>query len=126
MQFGWKARACIVLSALWLCFVFAVAKDGDRLAATIGFGVMPLGVLWGIAWAYVGWRAQRPPKAEMTETASKVPRGLNWARTKTAIGAIATIAVGLFAASWQFSLIGDESSDLARWLVVRSINTVTK
>lgn len=115
MQFGWKARICIVLSALWLCLVFAVANDGDRLSLTLGLGVLPLGVIWGIAWAVAGWRAQRPPKVEAVDAVSKAPRGSSWAGMKTSIAVAAIGAAGLFAASWQFSSVGEESNDLARW-----------
>lgn len=123
MKFGWKNRVALVLSAVWLCLVFLLADDYTRIGQVIGFGLLPLVILWGIFWAFTGWRAQRPARAEnrgmMTaETKTK------WSnRVRTSIAVVTVLTIGLFAATWQFQAAGNESGGnligfwFGKWLV---------
>lgn len=123
MKFGWKMRVALVLSAVWLCLVFLVADEYQRIGQIIGFGCLPLVIFWGIAWAFTGWRAQLPaqPKAIKVVNLEKKQRRSN--RIRTLIAVISIIAIGLFLASRQFQEAGNKSGGdsvgfwFGEWLV---------
>lgn len=114
---GWKVRVGLVLSAAWLCLVFLVADEYQRLGQTLAFGAMPLIVIWGIAWAVAGWRTQRAIRAQPTEATRATAREKRRARIRTALALIAVLSIGLFAATWQFKMANNEAGGHAvgRW-----------
>lgn len=117
MEFRWKTRAGLVLSAVWLCLVFSVADDYRRLGQVLGLGLLPLVVIWGIVWAVVGWRAQRPAKPATPEAAVLEARRNRSLRIRTAIAVIAVLGIGLFGATWQFHAADNEAGGnaIASW-----------
>jgi hypothetical protein len=123
MKFGWKTRVGVVLSAVWLCLVFLVADDYHRIGQVLGLGFLPLVILWGIVWAVAGWRAQRPTKPEMPEATVLEAKRKRSHRIRTFIAVVAVLAIGLFAATWQFHAADNEAGGNAvaswfgEWLV---------
>jgi len=123
MKFSWKTRVGLVLSAVWLCLVFLVADDYHRTGQVLGLGFIPLVIIWGIVWAVAGWKAQRPPKPEMSEATLVEARRKRSLRIRTLIAVVAVLAIGLFAATWQFHLADNEAGGNAiagwfgEWLV---------
>lgn len=106
---GWPARIGIVLSALWLLFVIAVAVEGSRVSAIAGFGMVPLAVLWGCAWAFQGYRSQRAKRQPSDVSAPRIGTGLQL------LIAAAVIAAGVFTAS---ELLGRSVAYLSgQWIV---------
>lgn len=99
---GWKSRIGLVLSAIWLCLVLLVSDDYRRISQTLGFGFLPLVILWGIAWAVSGWRAQRPKKVEEDSVVLAETNSKRRAKIRTTLGVLAILIVGCFAAVWQF------------------------
>jgi uncharacterized RDD family membrane protein YckC len=60
---GWKMRLALVVSALWLLLVFAIARsERDSGAVFVGLGLIPVAILWGIAWVVRGYLKQRATK----------------------------------------------------------------
>lgn len=117
MAIGWKTRVGLVLSAIWLFLVFLLSSEDHRIGATLGVGVLPLVVVWGIGWAIAGWRAQRQPNDSRAEELT-ADRRRKWRSVlKTSFAVIAVLAVGVFAANWQFQHSGNEagSSAIAGW-----------
>ena len=45
MKLVWKTRVGLVLSAVWLCLVFLVADEYQRLGQVLGLGLLPLVVI---------------------------------------------------------------------------------
>jgi hypothetical protein len=117
MKFDWKMRVGLVLSAVWLCLVFLVADDYRRMTQFMGFGLLPLLVIWGIVWAVAGWLAQRPAQPATPEEAVLEARRKRSLRIRTTIAVIAVIGIGLFAATWQFHYADNEAGGnvIAQW-----------
>lgn len=109
MKFGWKTRAALVLSAVWLCLVFLLADDYRRFGQVIGLGFLPLVMFWGICWAFAGWRAQRPVKAGKREAQIVEARWKQNIRIRTFIAVVLILVIGVFAANWQFHAAENES-----------------
>jgi hypothetical protein len=59
-KLGWKGRLAVVLSVGWLLLLYALVPKEDSTKAVVGFGMLPLGFLWGVAWAIQGYRKQHP------------------------------------------------------------------
>ncbi len=117
MAIGWKTRAGIVLSAIWLIVAYVVGDSGDRLSTFLLLGAMPLVVVWGVVWAVAGWRAQRPAvlAADAAEIA-KQKRHSRW----VLVGSLAIIGLGLLAASVQATKAGHDGSVayyFGQWIV---------
>lgn len=108
---GWKARVGVVLSAVWLCMVFLLSEDYRRASQVLGLGLLPLVLLWGIAWAVAGWRSQRP------QADASAPGSTEWRhRLKSAGIVIACLVAGVASANWQFSLAKHEGpTPVAYW-----------
>ena len=109
LAIGWKTRIGLVLSAIWLCFIFLVAGEDQRFGQSLAIGVLPLIVIWGIVWAVLGWRAQHPPKGQNNETMLTEKRAKTKSRIHTAIALIVIVAIGLYTASWQFEMAGNKA-----------------
>ena len=123
LTIGWKTRIGLVLSAIWLCLVFLVANEYQRLGQSLAIGVLPLVVIWGIVWAVSGWRAQRSPRQQVEEAALAEMRATRKARIQTAVALVVVFTLGLFAATWQFKMADNEAGSHAvaswfgEWLV---------
>lgn len=66
---SWPLRLAVVLSVLWLVFVFALSEEGNRVSAFfLVVGVIPVVGFWGISWILQGVRSRRVP--DSTEAAS--------------------------------------------------------
>lgn len=117
MNLGWKTRIGLVLSAVWLCLVFLVADDYQRIAQVLGLGFLPLVVIWGIVWAVAGWRAQRPATGTKLEAGQLEVRAKRIRGIRTALAVVAVLGIGLLAATWQFKgAIGGAGGDpVAYW-----------
>jgi hypothetical protein len=123
MKLGWKTRIGLVLSAVWLCLVLLVSEDYRRLGQVLGFGLLPLVVIWGVVWAIAGWRAQRPPKLESQEAVRIEKRRKRRDGIRTFLAVVAVLGIGIFAANWQFHSADNEAGSRAvagwfgEWLV---------
>ena len=53
---SWPVRLFIVLSSLWIAIAFLIAEDD--MQAFFGFGVIPIGIFWGIWWIASGFFLQ--------------------------------------------------------------------
>lgn len=117
MKLGWKTRVGVVLSAVWLCLVFLVTDEYQRLGQVLGLGLLPLVVIWGLVWAVSGWRAQRPEKPPIPEAVQLEAKAKRSLRIRTAIAVVAVLALGLFAATMQFKAADNEAGGnvVARW-----------
>lgn len=111
---GWKRRAGIVLSAIWLCLVFLVADHYERFTQTLAVGVLPLILCWGVVWAFVGWRRESRPGGEPL---APTGRGERLVKTlKLVATVVAIVFVGLYVAGLQFDSIGDHGpTPVATW-----------
>lgn len=105
---GWKSRIGLVLSAIWLCLVLLVSDDYRRISQTLGFGFLPLVILWGIAWAISGWQAQRPKQLVEDAAALIETRSKRMTQVRATVAVVAIFIVGYFAAVWQFRAAGNE------------------
>lgn len=124
-KLGWKGRLAAVLSALWLLLLYALAPSGDTGKVVAGFGLAPLGLLWGIAWAIQGYRRQHP-KADDPEAAKRRKASV----LRFFVG-VAIFGVGVWYAQ---SLMGDAVYQevgywsvfaLICWAVIRSVPKVS-
>ena len=117
MKFGWKTRVGLVLSAVWLCLVFLLADDYRRMGQALGFGLLPLVVIWGILWAVAGWHAQRPARPVAPEEAVLKARQRQSLRIRSTMAVVAVLGIGLFAATWQFHAADNEAGGnaIAGW-----------
>lgn len=56
---SWKTRLAIVLSVSWLAIAGAISASEPRAFLTfLVIGVLPIGIVWGIAWVVAGFRSQ--------------------------------------------------------------------
>jgi hypothetical protein len=123
MNFGWKTRVGLVLSAVWVCLVFLIADDDHHVGTVLGLGLLPLIILWGIVWAIAGWRAQSPKKPGLSEAAALEAKRKRSLRLRTFVAVVAVLSIGLFAATWQFHMAGNEAGGnvisywFGEWLV---------
>lgn len=117
MKFGWKTRIGLVLSTVWLILAILIADDDHRVGQVLGFGLLPLVILWGIIWAVAGWRAQRPAKPEMPEAKVLETKRNRSHRIRPVIAVVAVLVIGLFAATWQFHAADTEAGGdvIAYW-----------
>lgn len=118
MKLGWKMRVGLVLSAVWLCLVFLVADEYQRLVQVLGMGLLPLVIIWGIVWAVAGWRAQRPEKPTTPEAVQIEAKARRSLRIRTAVTVVAVLGLGIFAATWQFNAADNEAGGgfVSAWL----------
>lgn len=89
MEFGWKARAGLVLAAACVCATLALIDQYWRLPHVAGF-LLPLGIVWGVLWIFAGWRFD----------------------LRIAIAMCATLALGWFLAHWQLERAGMDANEL--------------
>lgn len=64
-RLGWRTRAGIVLSVVWLVAIYAITGGESHWAgffALIGIG--PLAIIWGTAWIIGGYRAERSKSSD--------------------------------------------------------------
>lgn len=117
MKLGWKTRVGLVLSAVWLCLVFLVADEYQRMGQVLGLGLLPLVIIWGIVWAVAGWRAQRPEKPTTPEAVQLEAKARRSLRIRTAIAVVVVLGLGMFAATWQFNAADNEAGGhvVAQW-----------
>jgi hypothetical protein len=117
LKIGWKTRAGLVLSAVWLCLVFLVTDEHQRFMQVLGLGLLPLVIIWGIVWAVAGWRGQRPDKPLTPEAVQLEAKARRSLRIRTAVAVVAVLGLGMFAATWQFNAADNEAGghDVARW-----------
>lgn len=117
MNLGWKSRAGLVLSAVWLGLVFLVADENHRTGQVLGLGLLPLVVIWGIVWAVQGWLAQRPQKPPTPPALQLEAKARRSIRIRTAVAVVVILGLGLFAATWQFEAIEIEGggNPVAMW-----------
>ena len=57
-----RKRLSLVLSVIWILGVTAVIKEeyrGSALAPFIGYGVLPLVIVWGIYWIRQGFKKEK-------------------------------------------------------------------
>lgn len=118
MKLGWKTRVGLVLSAVWLCLVFLVADEDQRLVQVLGLGLLPLVIIWGIVWAVAGWRAQRPEKPTSPESVQIEAKAKRSLRIRTAVAVVVVLGLGMFAATWQFNAADNEAGGdlVTAWL----------
>lgn len=123
MKMGWKTRIGLVLSAVWLCLVFLLADDHQRIAQVLGVGFLPLVVIWGIVWTIAGWRSQRPSKP-IAPQAEQLQKKAKWSfRIRLTVTVVVVLVAGLLAANWQFAAAGNKAGSHAvagwfgAWLV---------
>lgn len=123
MKFGWKIRVGLVLSAVWLCLAFLIADNDHYVGFVLGLGFIPLIILWGIVWAVAGWRAQRPTKPDLSESMALETKRNRSHRIRVFLSVVTVLAVGLFAATWQFHAADNEAGGsvisywFGQWLV---------
>ena len=117
MHLGWKTRAGLVVSGVWLCLVFMLADENHQVGQLLGVGLLPLVVIWGVVWAVAGWRAQRPEKPATTEVVQQEAKAKRNLRIRTFVAVIAVLGIGLFAATWQFKAADNEAGGhmIPRW-----------
>jgi len=89
MEFSWKVRFGLVLAAASLCATLELVDQYWRLPHFVAF-LLPLGMVWGVLWIFVGWRFDP--------------------RIATAMCAI--LALGWFIANWQFERAGMNVNEL--------------
>ena len=118
MKFGWKTRVGLVLSAVWLCVAFLISEEYRRVTQVLGLGVLPLVLLWGIAWAVAGWRAVRPLAPQTPEAIVIERRRTRSMRMRTFFAVIAILAIGVWAATLQFRAADDDAGGnaIGRWV----------
>lgn len=60
-KLSWKTRVAVVVSAVWLVVWFAAAADSHRFEVTpfLVFGVVPVILLFGIAWIARGFKGEK-------------------------------------------------------------------
>lgn len=92
---SWKKRVGLTLSAVWLCLVALTAEPHRSIASTLGAALLPLALLWGIAWIVAGWRAQRQRMTNPSAVERDWPSTLRTAATCTLI-----VVAGLGTATW--------------------------
>lgn len=109
MKLGWKTRVGLVVSVVWLCLVFLMADEYQRLVQVLGLGLLPLVILWGIVWVVAGWRAQRPENPTKSGVAQLEVKAQRSLRIRAAVAVIAVLGIGLFAATWQFHAVDNEA-----------------
>lgn len=124
MNLGWKTRVGLVLSGVWLCLVFMVADDYHRVQQVLGLGMLPLVILWGIAWAVAGWRAQRPQPVPGEPPSSRLRP-----RIKAAAVVMLCLVIGIASANWQYSLAGHSGNNpvyywLGQWIIWGALSYV--
>lgn len=123
MNFGWKTRFGIVISAVWLCLVFLASDNYGRLNQVLGLGLLPLVIVWGIVWAVSGWRSQRPKTTVELEGSAREASRARRANVRISGAAVAILCIGMIAASGQFHAAGNETGESAlprlfgEWLV---------
>lgn len=107
-KLGWLGRLAVVLSGLWLLVVYALAPAEDATKAVVGFGLIPLGLIWGVAWAFQGYRKQR--------TADPETPPVNWKPRVLRIGAgFLAVCAGYIAAHLA---VGDAAARIAGYWIV--------
>lgn len=64
MHLSWKFRLAILSSIIWaaLIAVFAGQQSSFSWSGFIGFGLLPLIAVWGVAWVIHGFRSERKKK----------------------------------------------------------------
>ncbi|MDR6523084.1 hypothetical protein J2789_005774 [Variovorax paradoxus] len=118
MNFGWKTRVGLVLSAVWLCLVFLGSDEYHRSGQVLGIGMLPLVLIWGGVWAVAGWRAQRPAKPQISEEVLAEVKRKRTSEIRTIFAVTLICTVGILAATWQLRASGSEADtpSISRWL----------
>jgi hypothetical protein len=80
-----------------------VIDEHQRFTQVLGLGFLPLVIIWGIVWAVAGWRAQWPVKPATPEAVQLEAWARRSLRIRTAIAVLVVLALGMFAATWQFN-----------------------
>lgn len=103
MTVGWKTRAGIVLSGAWLFLVLLIADDHSRFQQTLGLGLFPLLIIWGIVWVVHGLKAQRKAASESGQKSADTPEKKSTTKRNalTALAAMLVLFVGIYIATYQ-------------------------
>lgn len=73
VEFGWKMRLSILLSALWLGIIyFTSGYETNRGEYFFLFGIVPISLLWGFAWVLSGYKKTRK-KRPVTPNLPPIP-----------------------------------------------------
>lgn len=97
---GWKTRAGIVLSALWLIVVLVIASNETNATTfVLFFGVAPLALVWGIVWVVRGFREEKRADTASADPQAARERKAIWLRRLLGLALLisAFVAVGYFA-----------------------------